>query len=686
MVLYRNTTADWYYVDGGDQERNIKQMMDHTYSMASTINLSYWQEADTDTRFKAGDQTIWNDYYGNLPAFRRKQFNFNNIRKICNLITGYQRRNRKSLVTHPVHNNDEKASDQYTHLLFALTNKMNFYSKVSEAFDKGSVTTGMSLLKFYLDYSRDPESGDIQVEHCPYNSFLIDPYFKEQDLSDCNFIWQRQWLTKKYAKLMLPKREKEIDKLTPSGNKDGRFQFMAESYYYGMQDLLAYDEYYYRDMRPIKILIDPETRLTKEWMGTEDSLKSFRDLYPEIIVKTSMIPTVKMAIAVDGKVFYDGPLPSGIDRYPFGCFLGYYEPQIPYFPWRVQGVVRGLRDPQFLYNRRKVIELDILESQVNSGHYYKPTSLVNPQDIFLEGQGRGIALKQEAQMTDVLKIPAPDIPQGMLQLSEIMKRELMDISGVNEELLGSAEDDKAGILSMLRQGAGLTTLQVLFDQLDFSTIQCGKIILDIVQKNFSVGKLTDILEEEPVPELQNGLFPEYDLQVEEGAFTGTQKRMAFLEKLELFKMGIPIPLEDLLQEATFQNKQKTIEIITQQQQQQAQLQQQQQMSQIELLQAEIEALKSKATADQGLGVERLSRVEENRALAFERIEDSKSSRTKAMLDYVKTLKELQEIDLNQIQKLITIAMTLKEDSLDTSSERESSPISQESIGALDQLG
>ena len=32
------------------------------------------------------------------------------------------------------------------------------------------------------------------------------------------------------------------------------------------------------------------------------------------------------------------------------------------------------------------------------------------------------------------------------------------ISGVNEELLGSATDDKEGILSMLRQVAGLTNL------------------------------------------------------------------------------------------------------------------------------------------------------------------------------------------------------------------------------------
>jgi len=122
---------------------------------------------------------------------------------------------------------------------------------------------------------------------------------------------------------------------------------------------------------------------------------------------------------------------------------------------------------QYLYNRRRVIELDMLESQINSGYKYKENALVNPKDVFLEGQGKGLALKSEAEMTDVEKIQPAQIPPSMMQLSEILGQEVQQISGVNEELLGAAEDDKSGILSMLRQGAGLTTLQVLFDNLDF---------------------------------------------------------------------------------------------------------------------------------------------------------------------------------------------------------------------------
>jgi hypothetical protein len=44
-----------------------------------------------------------------------------------------------------------------------------------------------------------------------------------------------------------------------------------------------------------------------------------------------------------------------------------------------------------------------------------------------------------------------------IKLDSIKYSSVSQISGVNEELLGSATDDKAGILSQLRQGAGLTS-------------------------------------------------------------------------------------------------------------------------------------------------------------------------------------------------------------------------------------
>ena len=124
--------------------------------------------------------------------------------------------------------------------------------------------------------------------------------------------------------------------------RDGKFQFMPESYNYGMKNLLSYDEYYYKDYRTQKILVDVNSGETMEWrVDDNEKLRQFLKVYPEITVVEQEIPTVRLAIVVQGKVFYDGPNPMGIDCYPFVPVLGYYAPQMPYFDWRVQGVVRG---------------------------------------------------------------------------------------------------------------------------------------------------------------------------------------------------------------------------------------------------------------------------------------------------------------------------------------------------------
>jgi len=658
MTLWPNPGSNSFITSTSSDDQSLKLRMEQTYAQSITINQSFWSEADIDTRFKAGDQQLWNDIYGNLPAFRRRVFNFNRIRRVCNMITGYQRRNRKSTVVTPVENSDDQTANQFSKILLWSMEKDNTLATISEAFD-GAVTAGMNLLSVWMDYRSDPINGDIRVDNVSYNGYLIDPFFKKHDLSDCNFIWTRKWLTKTQVKSLFPERKKDIDNLSTSANRDGKFQFMPEAYNYGMQDLLTYDEYWYRDYRPQKLIVDIRTGETMEWKGNDYDLKRYLSFYPELTVIENEIATVKLGIIIQGEVFYHGANPMGIDLYPFVPVLGYYEPQIPYFPWRVQGVVRGLRDSQFLYNRRKVIELDILESQINSGWKYKENALVNPEDVFLNGQGRGLALKEEAQMSDVERIQAPQVPPSMIELSKALGDEIQQISGVNEELLGSAEDDKAGILSMLRQGAGLTTLQVLFDQLDYSQKILGRIFIDLIQNNFSPGKIARIINEKPSDQFYNKAFGKFDAVVEEGLNTSTQRQMQFKQLLALRELGIPVPTDLLVESSTLQNKKELVEAIGQQEKQQAEMQQMQLQIATAKQQAEIKDLESRAEANAGLGLERASRVQENRALAIERLSESEKDKELGTLHKVKAMKELESMDITHLEKLLQLSEYIK---------------------------
>src|SRR5690606_4734771 len=298
--------------------------------------------------------------YGNLPSFRRRHFNFNRIRRVVQMASGYQRRNRKSTIVIPREAGDQITADQFTKVLWWIHDQEGVLETISESFH-GALVTGMNLLHVWMDYRKDPVSGDIKIDNCSYNSFLIDPYFRKPDLSDCNALWKRSFVTKQEAVSLLPSHADEILGLVANQDgQDGKFQFMPESYNYGYKNLLTYDEFYYRCYRSQKLLVDTRTGETFEWRSNKkDELNLFLRTFPQITLVEQDIPTVHLAIVVQGRVMYDGPNPMGIDSYPFVPVFAYYNPQMPYFSYRIQGMVRGLRDAQYLYNRRREIELDI---------------------------------------------------------------------------------------------------------------------------------------------------------------------------------------------------------------------------------------------------------------------------------------------------------------------------------------
>jgi DNA-directed RNA polymerase beta subunit len=128
--------------------------------------------------------------------------------------------------------------------------------------------------------------------------------------------------------------------------------------------------------------------------------------------------------------------------------------------------------------------------------------------------------------------------------------------------------------------------------------------------------------------------------------------------LTLIEMGVlqPIPaiVDELLGAMSIQNKQEIMDAITKSQEQQSKEAQQQQQIQLEVLKAQIEDLKARAMANEGLGFERASRIEENRALAIERIAEAQKDRDRGTYERIKAVKELTDIDLNQLAKALEI--------------------------------
>ena len=136
--------------------------------------------------------------------------------------------------------------------------------------------------------------------------------------------------------------------------------------------------------------------------------------------------------------------------------------------------------------------------------------------------------------------------------------------------------------------------------------------------------------------------------------------MQFAQLLQLREVGVPIPNDILLESCTLQNKKELIDSIQRAEQQQQQIQQMQLQQQIELQKAQTDLAHARAQADRGLGIERVSRVEENHALAEERVAAAKKDNQVGLLNLVKALKEIDEIEINQIGRLLELSRLMKE--------------------------
>lgn len=639
----------------------IVQRKNSFYEQALTPTLAYWEQANTDTLYECGSAQLWSGVYGNLPAYARKTFNLNYIRPSVNMIAGHQMDHRKTTIVVPRSNGTQQTTDDLTKALDWQWDKEHVYEKISEAFRLGPLITGMSLIQIDMDYSQDPISGQLRYTVRPFNSFIIDPYWSKLDFSDCQGIIVRDFVSKRALISMYPQEEEFILNLPVNGYgnaRDNKFQYTAQSYNYGIINLMTYDQYFYRDFRRQKKIVDVETGESHEFKGTEDYLRFILSTQPSLTVIECDIPTVKVACFIQDRCMYNGPTLG--DFYPLVPFIGYYHPEIPYYEWRIQSVVRSMRDAQFLYTRFVINMCDVVESQVNSGWKYKENALVDPLDVFLNGQGKGLALKKDALMSDVEKIVPTEASNTAFKLADIFLNLRTIVSGVNEELLGANNTDMAGILSRLRQGAGLTTLKILFNNLDLSQKILGDRSLAIIKTNYVPSKMKRILGHEPSPYFYNQEFGEYECAVEDGFNTATQKQMQYAQLLEARReLGDEIPTKTIIDAMTIQNKDQLMKDIQERQQQKQQMEQAQMQSTMQLQQAQAELAQARSIADKGLGIERISRVQENQALAQERRAAAIKDEEDALLSKVKILKEIEGIDITHLQQLMAMLETLK---------------------------
>ncbi len=579
------------------------------------------------------------------------------------MITGYERQHRKTFSYVPTEGGDGQTTDQYTKLITHISNAGNLHELRSKAKELSAVS-GMVLVQPYLDFSGgDPVQGEAKIKIWEYNSFLVDPYFRNPDMSDAQFFWCQEYISKQEAEVRFPDKVASITPMAGTPQTYGRFYFLPENYNMARNDLMVLSYVWYKWKKKKKKLYSRSRQQMFDFAGGDDQMEALLYNIPDMEEIEVEEPCWKLAVVLNEQLMFQGENPLGFSGCPAIPYYWNYEPHISQFDLRVRSLVRPMRDPQFLFNYKVIQNNDIAAATINAGWKRKIGAVANEDNLKKSGQGWDVIINEGYELTDVEKIIPSAVPESDLALAQQMSDLIYSTSGVNMENWAGQEDKQISALtSLLKSAANLMIFQKYFDQWDFSDKLLGERLLSMVLNNWNAEKVKLYIGEEPSPYFYSRVFSKYQVVVEESDLTPTQQNLQAQQMFEINeRFGREVfPPSMIVPKLNITGKEDAIQFLQQQEQQASAVQEEAQTLQHAFEDAKLKELYSRATAniamarerhgrseaDIGLFEERLSEISRNRALATK----DKMEALEKMIDVISKYGEIETmLKLNQIE-------------------------------------
>lgn len=626
------------------------------------MEQSRWNQANIDTLCYAGNQSLTNRSFSFTPGITPQQYYFNLVQQPVNMVSGYQIQHRKAIVYQAADGADPQTPDQYTRLIANVCQKEGIYEKYSKSCELAAIA-GMNLIQPYLDYTGDdPAQGQLKLKIWEYNSFMVDPYFRNPDMSDAQFVWCQEYISKQEAEVRFPDKAPNIKPMLGSPQQYGRFYFLPENNNMARNDLMVLSYVWYKWNKKKKRLYSKNKNQFFDFAGGDDNLEAILYNIPDMEEVTVDTPCWKLAVVLNDQLMFQGhnPLWDGPEC-PFIPNYWNYDPHINQPDLRSRSLVFPMRSPQFLFNYKVITNNDISAATINAGWKRKIGAVANEDNLKKSGQGWDVIINEGYELGDCEKIIPSAVPESDLALAQQMADLVFKTSGIDIENWSGQQDKQVSSLTLLiKQASNLLPFQKYFDQWDQVLKLVGERLLQIALSNWSAEKVALMIGEEPSPYFYSRIFAKYKTVVEEGLLTATQKNLQAQQMLDInerFGREV-VPPSMIIKDMNIQGKAEIMEFLQQQEQQASQLQQEQTAVQHAFEQAKLKELYSKATANiararedhsrsesnLGLYEERLSMIERNRALSLK----EKQAALTSLLDNIERFGEI-EVGHKQMQ-------------------------------------
>ena len=539
-----------------------------------------------------GDQ--WDEFdMQQLDDQGRPALTINTILPTINAVLGEQSTKKADIQFKPRGGGNQDVADVLTKVYQQISDNNKLEWTETQVFSDGLIQD-RGYFDVRIDFS-DHVQGEVKIEAKDPIDILIDPDAKQYDPRTWNEIFETKWMS-----------IDEIDEVYGQAKAD-KLRFLAETGTTLGADSMEYEEERYGDtdehnygqqfpgdpenarlLRSIRVIerqyyklkecmfyVDPVTGDMREvpYNWTKKKRESFADDFG-LDIMTKTMRKVRWTVTADTVVLFD-------DWSPYSQFT-----IVPYFPYfrrgKPFGMVRNLLSPQEQLNKITSQELHIVNTTANSGWIVESGSLsgMTADDLEEHGAETGLVLEFNRGSTPPAKIGANQIPTGLDKLGAKASRNIKEISGITDAMLGQDSPEVSGVAIQQKQNRGSTMLQVPLTNLAKTRQYLAEAILKLVQAYYTEERVLQITDESdpykprkplrvnqmtPEGQIINDLtVGEYDVVVTTAPARDNFDEMQFAEAIALRQAGVPIPNDMIVEYSHLSRKADVADRIRQQ--------------------------------------------------------------------------------------------------------------------------
>ncbi|KKL79318.1 hypothetical protein LCGC14_2016030, partial [marine sediment metagenome] len=363
----------------------------------------------------------------------------------------------------------------------------------SEVFKDGLVKTE-AYLKLNVNKHSSP-GGDIEVSHRSFFSVDVDPDAVEYDLNkSAKFVIDREWKDKEEIDFKYPDKAQEISNGIGLGDDDtnGLAAYLIED-----DEIDEYDEsshggevsrrkyrylireIWWKEKTPGLRVLDVATGTSRVISGELLEKHGKRLKGDGRWVTSDEAGTILHRTVMVGKVVLEdeeNPLGDQITDIPYFRFSPDWD------NGHAMGAIEDLISLNREENINQTLATRYLGQTVNSGWIVDKAGTKAEAKLKQFGSVNGIVLSRQ-DYGSIEKIKPNQLSQGHMILSEQSARDIKDISGVNDEMLG-IDNNKviSGKAIQLRERSGMRTNEPIFDNFDRTLQLFGTMLVKLITK------------------------------------------------------------------------------------------------------------------------------------------------------------------------------------------------------------